>query len=177
MSGMRRIFSNFAPLFAASGMVIGLASPAMAQFSVFGTSADLNLQIDPLVRGGKTSVTVNVLARRAVSANNVYIELRCRETIEIDSYKVPPEQGKKDSKERTIKVRVQETVESRVIPIAQNQQYLANTTHQVKSEIEIPAAFPVPAKGKHFDVKCEARAGMSVLGNDPNSSWQEVVFK
>lgn len=162
---------------ALGALIVGSASTAVAQFSVFGTSADLNLQIDPLVRGGKTGVTVNILARRAVSADNVYVELRCRETIQVDNYKVPPEQGKKDSKERVINVRQQETIESRIIPLAQNQQYPANTTHQVKSEIEIPAAFPVPAKGKHFEVKCEARAGLSVRGNDPNSAWQEVIFK
>lgn len=153
------------------------ATPASAQISIFGTSADLNLQIDPLVRGGKSAVTINILARRAVSADNVYVELRCTETVEIDSYRVPPEQGKKDSKERTIKVRHQENIESRVIPLAQNQQYPANTTQQVKGEIEIPAAFPIAAKGKHFTLKCEARAGLSVRGNDPNSAWQEVVFK
>jgi hypothetical protein len=81
------------PLFAA-----GMSLSAHAQISIFGTSADLNLQIDPLVRGGKTAVTVNVLARRAVSASNVYVELRCKEKVNVPDFRVPPEQGKKDSK-------------------------------------------------------------------------------
>lgn len=156
---------------------LGLSLPVDAQISIFGSSADLNLQIDPLVRGGKSAVTVNILARRAVSASNVYVEVRCKETVHVPDYRVPPEQGKKDSKERRIDVRFEDMVESRVIPIAQNVQYPANTTNQVKGEIEIPAAFPVPAKGKHFELKCEARAGLAVFGNDPNSSWQDVVFK
>lgn len=174
---LRALASAIAVLVGAAPLLF--PSPAAAQFSIFGTSADLNLKIDPLVRGGKAAVVVDVLVRRAVSADRVYVELRCSEVINIDDYTVAAErdQGKVKTPERKIKVSRQDVVELKDYTIATNQQYVANTTQQLKGEIEVPAGFPISAKGRMFQVKCEARSGLSIFGNDPNSSWQDVEIK
>ena len=160
----------------AACVVGGGARAATAQISIFGSSADLNLKIEPLERGAKSAVTIDVLAKKAISPRRVYVEMRCTETVEIDDYAVPSEPGKKDEPAKKIKVRKHETVESKEFEIAGIQQLLANSTHQFKGEIEIPKSFPITTKGKMFRVTCEVRSGLDITGNDPNSPWQNVAI-
>lgn len=149
-----------------------LPVPAGAQFSIFGLSADLTMVIAPLARGNKATVSVEVIAKENVDARRIYVQVRCNESVEIENYSIAAE---KNQPSRTVKVKSDATIVDREYTLITSQKYTKGQVATVKGEIEIPSSFPPSFNGKLSRVRCEARAGLDILGNDPNSPWQEVI--
>jgi hypothetical protein len=148
------------------------AGSAAAQFSIFGLSADLTMVIAPLARANKAAVSVEIVAKNDVDARRIYVQIHCDEVVDIESYTIPSE---KNQPARTIRVKREETIADREYTLITSQKYTKGQTATVKGEIDVPPNFPPSYDGKISRVKCRARAGLDIPGNDPNSPWQEVI--
>ncbi len=168
---------------AAAASVAATRAPAEAQGilqKLTGGAAAVTFSMDAPSRGNKSAVVIEVTARQAVKARRIYVQLRCAEIVEIANYGVPAETDQKDQKSKaaekskTVNVRKEESCFSKEFTLAGAQDLQANSTQKFQGEVELPGQVPPSYKGKNARIKWEARAGVDLAGNDPDSRWQEI---
>ena len=147
-----------------------------------GGAAAVTLTIAAPARGSKAAALVQVTARQAVKPRRIYLQLRCTEIVEIANYGVPTEteqkekdkEQKKAEKAKTVNVKKEESCFYKEYTLAGAQDLQANASEKFAGDVDIPDRVPPTYKGKNARIKWEARAGVDLAGNDPDSGWQEI---
>lgn len=147
--------------------------------SITGGAADISLKLDDAKRGGKIPVAVNVtVMSEAINPSRVYIEVRGSENIAIQDYKLPDEKDAKGQvvpgSGKSIDVKHENNVYQKEFTLTQGQALEARSHHTFTGEIELPADAPPTCAGKCATISWQARAGLDMRGNDPNSPWQTI---
>ena len=139
---------------------------------ITGGGATVSLRVGPAALGAPIPVVVTAQIEGApIKASKVYVAARAVESVDLVHRDRDGGQNDRDRVQQTEITFSQEYVIHGPVELA------ANSTHEWRGEIVLPANAPPSYRGKMAKHEWSLLAAIDVTGNDPDSGWTEIQVR
>jgi hypothetical protein len=141
--------------------------------SLTGGWADVTVSTGPARRGEPLAVTVVISVKSSeIVVNEVYLQLECKEVVELPNYPVPDPD--KPGTTRSVTIRETTSLHRLKHVLAPGRTFAAQSQHTFNASIGLPGDLPPSYNGRLARIEWLVLAGLEMKGNDPDSGWQPV---